>query len=258
MDLFRCNDTLNYYRLGFNLSALKPGEVRLESLPSMEEPDPEDMLRRTFMVFILRAAERTGIAVQPGLYEHMRGFVSKITDAEEIFNQEEEIKEVLAAGNNIPLQEVQCRQNYLLLIDEAPDLGEIPSNVRTLTPDDIPHIQKLVGGGPFYCPPEPLEAGYVNGWFEGDELAAVSYTLPATPNTSKNNGEILSVFTKEEYRGKGYMKFCLYKSILAIKKNGKTPMYGCRTTNTPSFKLAQSVGFKLISRTLRFWRQQNS
>ena len=74
---------------------------------------------------------------------------------------------------------------------------------------------------------------------EGDQVAATAFSAFVIDNQLE-----IGIETSEGYRGKGYAMAVCSALIDYCLANGYEPVWGCKLENTPSYLLAQKLGFE--------------
>ena len=88
---------------------------------------------------------------------------------------------------------------------------------------------------------------YLFGYFKDEELISISgfikeYAFPTNSNPSSITAYITTVYTKEEYRGKGYQKKLL-THLLDYAKNMGILRYKLDSLNEVAIKMHKELGF---------------
>ncbi|MCE2402198.1 GNAT family N-acetyltransferase [Candidatus Poribacteria bacterium] len=118
--------------------------------------------------------------------------------------------------------------------------------VRLLTLADVEHLAKAsagVQGYSFQTPQEVLTDGLVAAAIVNDSIVSIARTYA---HTDLHGG--ISIFTLEEWRGKGYATSAASLVAQQIQAIGKVPVWSCGAENVASLRTAQKLGFVEISR----------
>ena len=112
-----------------------------------------------------------------------------------------------------------------------------PGEARLLGPDDVPVVEPV---HPHLA--RMLQRGIsVFGIIEDGELI----TSCRIVEILDRHWEIANVYTQEAFRHKGYGKSVVSAATDYIRGHGRVPVYECDQENTPSIRLAESLGFSL-------------
>ncbi|MBR2293801.1 MAG: GNAT family N-acetyltransferase [Clostridia bacterium] len=82
----------------------------------------------------------------------------------------------------------------------------------------------------------------------------VSCSYYKTNNGRFENTCSMQVFSRPQFRGKGYAKITASAATQAIVQKNKLALWACQVENIPSRKIAESLGYKLIGGELRIVR----
>ncbi|MDE0634963.1 MAG: GNAT family N-acetyltransferase [Candidatus Poribacteria bacterium] len=120
--------------------------------------------------------------------------------------------------------------------------------VRLLTLADVERLAKAtaeVQGYPFQIPQETLADSLAAAAIVNDNIVSIARTYA---HTDLHGG--ISVFTLEEWRGKGYATSAASLVAQQIQAMGKVPVWICGEENIASLRTAQKLGFVEISRRI--------
>ena len=120
--------------------------------------------------------------------------------------------------------------------------------VRLLTLADVELLEKAtteVQGYPFQVPQEVLANALAAAAIVNDNIVSIARTYA---HTDLHGG--ISIFTLEEWRGKGYATSSASLVAQRIQAMGKVPVWSCGKENIASLRTAQKLGFVEISRRI--------
>ena len=131
-------------------------------------------------------------------------------------------------------------------LEPAPD----PEAV-VLGPADVPEMLDLVARtrpGPFLT--RTLELGTYLGIRRGGALVAMAGERMHPPGWT----EISAVCTDPAFRGEGLATRLILAVAHGIRERGETPFLHTSARNTNAIRLYESIGFREVTRTVRFTR----
>jgi GNAT superfamily N-acetyltransferase len=120
--------------------------------------------------------------------------------------------------------------------------------VRLLTLADVEHLAKApegVQGYSYQTPKDIITTGPVAAAFVNDGIVSIARTYAQ----SDLHGGI-SIFTLEEWRGKGYATSAASLVAEELQAMGKVPVWGCGEENVASLRTAKKLGFVEVSRRI--------
>ena len=120
--------------------------------------------------------------------------------------------------------------------------------VRLLTLADVEHLAKApegVQGYSYQTPKDVLTTGPVAAAFVNDNIVSIARTYA---QTDSHGG--ISIYTLEEWRGKGYATSAASLVAETLQAMGKVPVWSCGEENVASLRTAQKLGFVEVSRRI--------
>ncbi len=120
--------------------------------------------------------------------------------------------------------------------------------VRLLTLADVELLAKApagVQGYSYQTPKDIITTGPVAAAFVNDSIVSIARTYA---HTDLHGG--ISVFTLEEWRGKGYAASTASLVAQQIQAMGKVPVWSCGEENVASLRTAKKLGFVEVSRRI--------
>jgi hypothetical protein len=155
-----------------------------------------------------------------------------IRNSENIFNREEGIIELNTRIN--------FKFSYQKYIDKKRELNDPSCRILRTTGKFFEDMRGSVVPAYFWKNAEHfIEKGVGYSLFYKGELASTAYSAFVLDNKLE-----LGIETIEKFRGSGYAYHTCCALIDHCIENGIEPVWACKLENTPSFRLAQKLGFE--------------